>query len=167
MGYFDGLTDACFKKSDTGTTLFFPWGVIGKGYALKSQSEVDRFRGFIKKYYMVILPTVIGIQITVGFVPNLVLLPVTLCWFHFTIKRMLAGMPVTNEKLTLSEAHAGSAKSHNLATLILLEICSLGFVAAGFWIFSRRGMDLAAFASVGFFGLGSISIGFMIFKKLK
>ncbi len=34
MGYFDGLTSGSFKTAEDGRRLFFPWGVLGSGYAL-------------------------------------------------------------------------------------------------------------------------------------
>jgi hypothetical protein len=35
MGYFDALTSSSFKKDESGKTVFYPWGVLGKGHIKK------------------------------------------------------------------------------------------------------------------------------------
>ena len=167
MGYFDGLTDGLFKKSETGETLCYPWGAIGKGYKLKSQAEHDRIRSFVKNYYVVGLPTILLVQLTVGVIGSLVLLPILVVWYQWRMMRMLKGTSTTTEKLSVADAYATSAKSHNLFTLVVLELCSVGFVAAGIWSFYRGSRLPSVLACIGFFGLCSVSIGFMIFKKIK
>lgn len=48
MGYFDGLTDACFKNDSSSNPLFYPWGVIGSGFVLESEEKKK-----INKFFMV------------------------------------------------------------------------------------------------------------------
>ena len=45
--------NSLFKKSDSGATLFYPWGVIGKRYVVSSESEHSRIRSALKVYYVV------------------------------------------------------------------------------------------------------------------
>jgi hypothetical protein len=45
MGYFDALTSSYFKDGADGQKIFFPWGVLGRGYALPSDEAYDRLRG--------------------------------------------------------------------------------------------------------------------------
>lgn len=37
MGYFEGLTNGNFKKDRDGNTIFFPWGILGKGRVLPDE----------------------------------------------------------------------------------------------------------------------------------
>ena len=43
MSYLDALVNSLFKKSESGATLFYPWGIIGKGYVVSSASEHSRY----------------------------------------------------------------------------------------------------------------------------
>ena len=167
MGYFDGLTDAAFKKSTSGNNLFYPWGLFGSGVVIESEETHTEIRKFLKKVSMVTLFAVITIQVTVGFWLNVALLPIFGIWYHFTIKKITKDLPRTTEKLRFSESYKNSAKSHNLATLILLEVFSIGFVAMGVWMLSIGGDQLMAMSSIGFFGFCSIAIGYMIHAKIR
>ena len=44
MGYFDALTSGYFKTTPEGRKLFFPWGVLGRAYAIDSQQDYERLR---------------------------------------------------------------------------------------------------------------------------
>jgi hypothetical protein len=41
MGYFDALTSNAFKTAPDGRKLFFPWGVLGRGYVLASGASTS------------------------------------------------------------------------------------------------------------------------------
>lgn len=167
VGYFDGVTDAAFKKDSQGRNLFFPWGIFGSGFIVESEEQRNQIRNFFKKMYMVIVPTIIIIQMAVGFWLNLVLIPVYCVWYYFTIKKITQNLPRTTERLKTSEAYKNSAKSHNLPTLIFLELTSLGFVATGVWLLTIGKGSFNAYARMGFFGLGAVIFGYMIVEKIK
>lgn len=167
MGYFDGLTDAAFKRDASGNTLFYPWGIWGSGFIVDSEGKKNQIRGFYKKMYMVMLPAIIIIQMAVGFWLNLVLFPIYCVWYYFTAKKITQGLRKTEIKLKTSEAYKNSAKSHNLPTLIFLELISLGFVAIGIWILQAGKDSFIAYASMGFFGLCAMVIGYMIVAKIR
>ena len=44
MGYFDALTSSYFKTAADGRKLFFPWGVLGRGYLFDSDRDYERLR---------------------------------------------------------------------------------------------------------------------------
>ena len=167
MGYFDGLVSGAFKKDDSGNSLFYPWGVFGSGYIVQSKETLEQLRKFLKKYYLVMLITIITIQITVGFWLNLTILPIVIVYYHFYVKKITKDFPKTSEKLTLGQSFSNSAKSHNLPTLIILEVFSVGFVALGILILLFGQNLIIALSSIGFFGLCGVSIGYMIFVKIR
>ena len=169
MGYFDGLTDGSFKTDSEGRHVYFPWGVMGKGYVLPNEEKKEEIRSFLKRYYQVGLILIIGAQIFVGWQLNLlVVLPILLIAFYVRKRTLLEGIPISNAKLTTSESFVASAKSHNLATLWLLEVFSLLFVVGGVFIMaSSGGSILIGLLSVVFFGLTSIVIGRMLIVKSK
>ena len=73
MSYFDGLTDGVFKTDPEGKFLFYPWGVLGKGYVLPDDSKKQQLRKFITLWYKVSLPLIVGIGVGVGWIFTLVL----------------------------------------------------------------------------------------------
>ena len=73
MGYFDGLVSGAFKKDAAGHTVFYPWGILGKGYVVPSVVEEERLRSFLKTMYMILLPGIIIIQVVFGAWVNFVI----------------------------------------------------------------------------------------------
>ncbi|WP_155253510.1 hypothetical protein [Bradyrhizobium japonicum] len=53
MGYFQGLTSSSFKTTEDGRRLFFPWGVLGRGYLVGSEEKYGRLRKQMKTYIVV------------------------------------------------------------------------------------------------------------------
>lgn len=170
MGYFDGLADNLFKMDSSGKTLFYPYGSFGSGIVIESEEKKNQVRGFVKKTYFASLLVIIIIGMTVGYWLNFALLPVYYGWYYFIVKKVTKDLPKSTEKLKISESLKNSAKSHNLSTLILGELCSIGFVGVGFFILQKgqnQHSPIVGLASIGFFGLCGISLGYMIFAKLR
>ena len=44
MGYFDALTSGTFKTTPDGKRLFFPWGTLGRGYIVGTETDYERLR---------------------------------------------------------------------------------------------------------------------------
>jgi hypothetical protein len=44
MSPFDAVTSPYFKLAQDGRKLFFPWGILGRGYVVTSQEEYERMR---------------------------------------------------------------------------------------------------------------------------
>ena len=169
MGYFDGLTDASFKTDGEGRFLFYRCGIFGKGYILPDELKKQQIRRFVKLFYMVSLPTIIATGIIVGWVYSFILLPFFFLWYFFATARLLKGLAVTGEKLTLRESYSSSAKSHNIVTLWIMLIFSIFFVLSGFaFVLYVHDAWLIGLASIFFFGATAIVISYMIkVKRIK
>lgn len=162
MGYFDGLTDAAFKTDAAGRYVFYPWGVLGKGYVMRDAAHYESLRGKIKWMYIVVLPVIIFNQVSFGVKANLIFLAVYMIWYLVMLKYWTSGLEVSNEKMTVAESRRNSAKSHNRATLIFLVIISVVFVLLGLWMMAS-GHFWQGFLSSIFFG----GCGFMIMLMLR
>ena len=166
MGYFDGLTDGIFKTDSEGRFLFYPWGVLGKGYVLPDDSKKQEVRQFVSLWYKVSLPAIIVVGAGIGWIFTLGLLPLLLPWYFFTMARLLRGLATTSTRLTLRESYTNSAKSHTTGSLRFLLALSILFVLAGLVIvLLNKGDWIIGLASILFFGLCAIAIGYMM--KLK
>ncbi|MCC6138381.1 MAG: hypothetical protein IT287_07090 [Bdellovibrionaceae bacterium] len=167
MGYFDGLTEASFKKNNLGQTLYYPWGVMGKGYLVIDNAREQQLRKFTKLNYLITLPVVIFNQVIFGVLPNLILLPIYIVTFIFLLRKYTSNLPVVTEKLGVKEAYRNSASRHSLTTLLALEVVAIAFVTMGIlFIIEGRNTYLGIFA-VALFGFTAIAIGYMSIFKIK
>ena len=73
MGYFDALTSGYFKTTPEGRKLFFPSGVLGRGYAIKSQQDYERLRRQVKAYTIVSLVLIVGVTALQAYVGAVVI----------------------------------------------------------------------------------------------
>jgi hypothetical protein len=168
MGYFEGLTNASFKKDQEGKTIFFPWGVLGKGRILPDEPTETRVRAFLSRYYKVSLPTVIGVGVIVGWAWSFLLIPIFGAWFYFGSKSLVSHCPYSEDKLTLKEGYTNSAAGHNKVTLWVLFSSSVLFLLAGIFIASvatsTSQMAMGLLSAI-FFGACSVAIGYMLKVK--
>jgi len=106
MGYFKHLADSSFKADDKGNILFYPWGILGRGYILPDKKTEEKIRRFIR-WYLVICFTllfVVGIVLGLSAILFFILLPIaTLVWL-VQYKIYIRGLKQTSEKLTLRES---------------------------------------------------------------
>jgi len=166
MDYFDGLTDAKFKTDTQGRLLFYPWGILGKGYVLPDESKKQQIRRFVRLSYIVFWPAIMGTIIFIGWVFSFAVLFLLFLRYFFETSRFLKGLPATSERLSLSESYTNSAKSHNMLTLWILLIFSVLFVLSGFAILvHNKNAWFVGLASIIFFGASSLASGYMIKVK--
>ena len=170
MGYFEGLTNGLFKKDQKDNTVFFPWGVLGKGRILPNESAEVKVRAFVSLYYKVSLPTIIGVSVIFGGTATFLLVPIFLAWSYFGLKSLISKYPYSEEKLTIKDSYRNSASGHQKGMLWVLFICSMLFVVTGLFLatvataFSPKaiGVLLAII-----FGMCSAALWFMIKVKRK
>ena len=134
MGYFDGLTDSSFKTDSEGRIIFYPRGILGKGYIIPTERKKNDLRNLLKKYYMVSLPVIIGSGLAVGWLFSLILIPILILCFLLVVKKYTKDLEITENKLKLKESFQNSANSHNIGTLWFMFTCSLLFLVASIFI---------------------------------
>lgn len=166
MSFFDSLTSGAFKKDSQNRNLFFPWGIFGSGFIVESEERLNQIQKSYNKMWIVMLLSFFTLLAVLGFWVIL-LVPVCQAWQYFAIKKITKNLQRTTEKLKISETYKNSAKSFNLPLLILLELLSLVFVAAGVWIIAIGERSFMAYASLGFISLCAVIFGYVIFLKIK
>ena len=55
MSYFDGLSDGLCKTDKDGNLIFYPWGILGKGYILPDEHRKKRIKRFKSFYHKISL----------------------------------------------------------------------------------------------------------------
>jgi hypothetical protein len=160
MGYFDGLTNASFRKDGQGRDVFYPYGIYGRGRIVPDAEAAARLRESIKRLYilfMAALPLLIVIvrlaDISLAYLLLLILAGIAIVTGY--VRRMTRGLPYSDERLTYRESVQNSLRGHSKHGLVLLAIVSAVFVVLGVFILS---LDPAAnlwlaLALILFFGL--------------
>jgi Ca2+/Na+ antiporter len=163
MGYFDGLTSGSFKTAQDGRRLFFPWGVLGSGYAIASEQDYQRLRQQVKAYMVVTLVLVIASGMYEPYLAPLAAAALLVCFYLAWMWRMLPHMARSNEKLSLQESMTSQARAHGAVVLWLLEIVSIVFVMSGIaMLVFDPGSRLTALFCTAFFGLCAAKIARLI-----
>ena len=168
MSYLDALVNSLFKKSESGATLFYPYGIIGKGYAVSSASEHSRIRSALKVYYVVtFLAMVISIYFLNWFyAAGCAILGIGgyLAWSASVTRRLVA----SSERLRYSESLAQSLPYYSTWVLVVLSLLSFIFVLmGGFIIYIEPSEWLMSLLCMGFFGATTVILVFMTITKLK
>ena len=89
MGYFDGQASALFKRDESGGTVFYPWGVLGKGRLLPDEEAEKRVFRFVKLYFQISLVLVIGLGFFHWWYPA-ALLPILWIWYYLQCKALVS-----------------------------------------------------------------------------
>jgi len=165
MGYFEGLTSRKFKTDKEGNTIFYPYGIFGKGYILPNGKK-EQIQLFIIRYELIFMTIFIvtAIIFNLTFVILLVLCPFYYLGYAIWLNLLTKTFKKSNVKLTFSESIANSARAHNLSTLWLLAIICFLFIVAGIYIIGQSPKGLyIGILSIAFFGFG----GCVIFKMIE
>ena len=166
MGYFDALTSSSFKTAQDGTRLFFPWGTLGGGYCLASEQDYLRLRQQIKTYLIVCLVLIIISNPLLGYLTTFAIAALMVGLYLVWMRYALRGLEKSGERLSLRESMTSQARTHNAATLWLLQIASIIFVIIGaVMLFADSGNRLIGLASILFFGTCGIFIARMLWLR--
>lgn len=164
-GYFAALTNSSFKQDSQGRTVFFPWGILGRGRVVPDAAAESGLRSFLQTYYLVMIVAVVTTQIAFGKLYPLLLLPVLCGWYYLVIARTAWRYPYADTTLSLREAYTNQAATHHKTTLWLLLIASLLFALGGLMLAlasQQTGGQLAGALCTILFGLSAAAIGFML-----
>lgn len=164
MGYFEGITASYFKTDKDGNTIFYPYGIFGKGYILPDEKK-EQVRLVIKRYMQVSLPIVIVmVPLLKAWFVIFFVCPLYFLGYAIWMSKLTKTFKKSKDKLTFTESRINSAHAHNLSTLWLFEIICLLFIVAGIYIIGQSPKGLyIGILSIAFFGF----CGCVIFKMIE
>jgi hypothetical protein len=163
MGYFDALTSGAFKTNPDGRRLFFPYGVIGRGYVLPSEEHYQRLYRQTKAFMIAALVLIIGASVLKAYVPAVVITALLVGFYVLWTQLTVRGLAPSDDRLSLQESMTAQAVTHNVAMLWAMEIFSLLFVAIGVIMLVTSSENwLIGLASVAFFGLCAAAFARML-----
>jgi hypothetical protein len=166
MGYLDALVAGSFKTTASGQRLFFPWGILGRGYVIPSEREFEQLRRYLKVYQLLSLALIIAAILWTGFrgaaAAVILVCVVHVAWAHVQSRRLSRA----NERLSLGESLAAQSRAQSTVILWLLELGSLAFVGGGvFIVLADHKKWLLAAATIVFFGACAASYAWMLVVK--
>jgi hypothetical protein len=164
VSYFQALIEGSFKTAADGQRLFYPWGVLGKGYVLPDALTERRIRKLLKVYHMVSLLLVISVVTTVqfsGFYYVLALIPVLMLVYGVGALSLTRRLLTSGERLRLTESLANSGRTHSRAVLWSLFIVSVLFVVAGIGMILDRQVGMGSLGIL-VFGVCGTAFDYML-----
>jgi len=167
MGVFDALTRASFEERD-GRWIFYPYGVLSRGFLLASDQSHVQLRRFVKRYLLIVGVALFLPSVTVGPPFAALTMPPLLLWYALAVRRLTRGLPLARERLALRDSIRVHARRFTLSDLWTLEITFLLFVAAGLWILiGQRENWLVGVVSVLFCAAWALLVALMIVTRGK
>ena len=104
MGYFRTLTNSSFKLDSEGNTIFFPWGILGKGYVLPNNEIEENIRKFLTAYYLIGLTLLLIIVVFLNlWIVVILLIPFSFIIWSIQAKRYIKGLDQSSEKLSIKD----------------------------------------------------------------
>ncbi|MBR0753720.1 hypothetical protein JQ604_16145 [Bradyrhizobium jicamae] len=168
MEEFEGLVNSGFKVSQDGRLLFFPWGVLSRGYVVPSEDDYWRLQRLITAC-MVVTTAVILVPTFFGaYAVAAVLVVAVLVLYYVWTRLALRHFEVVDERLSFHEIMTPVAHALGPVKLWLSVIGSLVFVLVGTLLFILTPGDwLFPLGIIGFFGLGGVAAIYMLILRYR
>ena len=165
-GYFNALTAGYFKTAADGRRFFFPWGAMGRGYAIPSEQRYESMHRQLKIYMIASLVLIIAPIAAQFFITGFSIAAALIVFYLAWVPYLLRGLEPSEERMSVRENMVTQARTHNAGTLWALEIIAIVFVVTGIamLIFDPKQWFVALFGIV-FFGFCAIVIGRMIMLR--
>jgi len=172
MGFFDNLAETAFKKTDDGSEIYFPNGVIGKGRIVGDPARRKKLFNYHKRILKYGIPLAVLYGLLFGVSGgHLIFIGVVLILLFARQRYLIADLPVYSERLTVTEVAASGAKAFHPLLLLLLGGCSLILIAGGVVmpILLRMPFDQIALPMIGIvsFGVLGLSLSVYLYKARK
>ena len=166
MGYFDGLASGIIKKDKDNNPVYYPWGVLGKGYVLPNAERETEIKNMVILFYQLFFGVFfVHLFLLKNALIFALLVLALVIWFLVKSKQLTKDCPKSGEKLTLKEGYTNSAKAHNLWVLYILLVVSVLFTLLGlFLLMSGKAIGASLFLVI-LFGACTAAIGYMIRVK--
>ena len=164
MGFFDAFADCSFKKVDD-RWLYFPWGVLGRGYVIPSEGRYEEIHRRVKRHFQIsiLLPPLIGVVLRWSIWGLVLVIGLVSLWYLTKIRPLARGLAASTERITIGESTRTVARGLPAPLLWLIEFGFLILVAAGIAaVIADTERWLLVAPLVVLFGAGAAVYGYMI-----
>jgi hypothetical protein len=168
MGYFEAIAASSFATDSQGRRLFYPWGVLGKGYVIPTDDDYRRLQTTLVRTYQILIPTMILLIVLAHrWMPLVPFGPVLLFLFSYPIwvRRVTSGWSRSAERISLRQQIANQAQYQSRSFLWPFLIFSLAFVAGGVGMIMEQHNWQVGVAPILFFGFGAVLFSWMLISR--
>jgi hypothetical protein len=168
MNYLDSIVNPLFKKSESGSTLFYPWGILGKGYAVRSESEESHIRSLLKVYYLLFLVAMIFCFYVLGWQYAVFCAVLGLGWYAIWSAKVTRPLSASDEKLKYSESVSQGLPYYSTWVLVVLSLFSLiMFLVCAIILYADPSEWIMGLLGLVLFGVTTVMLVFNIRLKLR
>ena len=123
------LLDAgAFAADENGSTVFYPSGILGRGYEVTAEQE-SAIRRFLRRFNLLVVAIAIVGASMFG-LGTLLALPPLLAAYWIWTRRVTAGLPVSPMRMTSREAGRRAVRILGLRSLVVVLLISVAMTAA-------------------------------------
>jgi hypothetical protein len=163
MGYFDALVSGSFKTTADGRAVFFPFGVLGRGYEVGSERDHASLRFKVKAWIIGGIIWAVGMLELLGTVPGLIAAAALLALYCTWTGYLTRGMRPSDERLSLRESFTAQARVQNPILLWAAEIAAIALLLVSFAMLAAEPENwLVAVFMIVVFGACAIAFGYML-----
>ena len=161
MSLLDSVTEPYFARTEKGTTVFYPWGFMGRGYEIPTPEKELSLRSKLKSALIGLFLVVFA---SLQFSDNLngvLLTGVGIMTYAMWVNTVTRGLRTMPWKQSFSSRIDSSARTDSLAKLITMTILSLLLCLASAAMFFIE-PDERFWGAAGFllFGLTTAVLGY-------
>ncbi len=168
MGYFDGLASGIIKKDKDNQPVYYPWGVLGKGYVLPNAERETAIKNMVILFYQLFFGLFfVHLFVLKNILIFAILTIALIVWFLLKSRQLTKDCPKSNEKLTLKEGYTNSAKAHNKTVLWILLVVAVIATLGGVAVLFSGKLLILGFIMTLLFSASSAAIYYMIQVKNK
>ena len=144
MGYIDALSEVLFKKDDDGNTVFYKWGVMGRGVVIDTEERKEQIVAFVSKYYLLTFALIFFMQFLILVMhteimrTSLVFVGIALLmagWYLQSVSKLTRGLEYSTTRLTMENGWQTTAEKMpryaivgGFIAMILLVVLSLATI---------------------------------------
>jgi len=139
MGYLDGLKQSGFATDEDGTQLFYPWGVLGRGYRLADEHAAKNAKRLVTASTWITLTVILSAAVVRPSLAGLLTM-VGAIYVVYTIgaKVVTAHLETAQAKITTRDHLQRQAAAYGRTTLTIMIVLS-ALMAAGILLMAIYG----------------------------
>lgn len=144
MGFFDRLILWNFHKDEEGRILFYPWGLMARGYLVDSEATASHIQDFLRMYYVGSLCLLGCALVLTTFAASGVLFLVLCLIYPILLRHRTTGLQRLPRLSNASQTYREAAQQQKWSVLIISVISSAAFVAVGVQVLAAEADSTAA-----------------------
>jgi hypothetical protein len=164
MGLFNKFSSSDIYKDKEGNTLFYPWGMFGRGVVITTEIAQNQIHRFRKKSLIAAYTLIVLAAITQSYW-FLVVLPFHTAWYYFECAKVTKGLTTTEEKMGYRKFAETRANSLSFKMLILIVAMFVVMLAVGILSLTNGNVTFSSLAVIAIAGLFIFHGGCMIVMK--